>query len=608
MCGIVGYAGSEQAVPILMGGLAKLEYRGYDSAGVALQQDCGLTVIKSKGRLAELRRQLETAGDTRGTVGLGHTRWATHGEPSDLNAHPHLSQDARFAVVHNGIIENYIELKQMLLEKGYTFQSQTDTEVIVNLLAYYDTGDLLDTVLKVRNKLGGSYALGVLSAAAPGQIVAVRKDSPLIVGLCKSGALMASDIPALIAHTRDYYELSEREAAVLTKDGARFYNVNREPVSKTPYHVDWDIDAASLGGYEHFMMKEIMEQPRVLRDTISSKIHDGEVVFPDVSLTRAQVEAIDRLYIVACGSAAHAGMVGKHVIRRVAGLSAEVELASEFRYQEPLLTDRSLVVIISQSGETADSLAALRYAREKGAKTLAVVNVLGSSIARSAEHVIYTNAGPEIAVATTKAYSCQLAVMYLLAVYLGRALGRLSDEDNASLLKELQALPDKADALLGCKETMQYYAAQYYGAKDIFLIGRNLDYAAALEASLKLKEISYIHSEAYAAGELKHGPIALLERGTLVVALAATVSMADKLRSNILEVKARGAEVLALAQEGDEKIKTVADALFEVPRTPDIFTPSMTIIPMQFFAYYVAAMRGMDIDKPRNLAKSVTVE
>ena len=608
MCGIVGYIGAEDAAPILLSGLEKLEYRGYDSSGVALLRENGITVLKAKGRLVELKNILESSTQTDSFAGIGHTRWATHGEPSDSNAHPHLSRDARFAVVHNGIIENYVELKDKLIAHGYEFKSETDSEVIAHLLEYYYKGDILDAVIRVQNKLEGSYALGVLSADSPDEIVAVRKDSPLIVGLCDSGAVMASDIPALISRTRDFYELSEKEIVVLKRDSIRFFDVNKEPVEKETFHVDWDIDSASLGGYEHFMIKEIVEQPKALNDTLISGIKNGEASFEGVSLSREDIMSFDHIYIVACGSAYHAGIVGKNVMQQLSGLPVLTELASEFRYQDPIISDKTLVIVISQSGETADSLAALRYAKSKGAKTLSVVNVLGSSIAKESDHVIYTNAGPEISVATTKAYSCQLLVMYLLAIYLGRTLGIIDNRQNESLISELWHIPDKVKLILENKSYVQYLASKYYSEKDVFYIGRNLDYAAALEASLKLKEISYVHSEAYAAGELKHGTIALIEKSTLVIAIAATEKMVEKLRSNILEVKARGAEVLALTWEGNQKIESVCDAVFSVPKTLDVFTPSLTIVPLQLFAYYVASMRGLDIDKPRNLAKSVTVE
>lgn len=608
MCGIVGFIGGENVVPVLLAGLTKLEYRGYDSAGIALQQKNELKVIKSKGRLSVLKEKMERGERISSMAGIGHTRWATHGEPNDVNSHPHLSHSCRFAVVHNGIIENYKELKEKLEGKGYVFLSQTDTEVIAHLLEYYYRGDLVDAVLHVQNKLEGSYALGVLSLDYPDEIIAVRKDSPLVVGMCAEGALMASDIPALLPYTRDFYELSEKEIVILKKEGIQFFDVNREPVHKTTYHVDWDMDSASLCGYEHFMIKEIMEQPKALKDTISAKIKQGEVDFASFSLTREELQGIDRFYVVACGSAAHAGMVGKQVIQQLARMPVEVELASEFRYQEPLISERTFVLVVSQSGETADSLAALKYAKAQGAKTLAIVNVVGSAIAKAADQVIYTNAGPEISVATTKAYSCQLAVLYLLAIYLGRKKGTIDDQQNQELLQELLQLPEKVEEVLQNKDKIQYLASRHYHAKDVFFIGRNLDYAAALEASLKLKEISYIHSEAYAAGELKHGTIALVEDGTLIIAVAVNEKMFDKLSSNIQEVQARGADVLTLTWEGNGKVDPGSESVFFVPRTAAPFSPTLTIIPLQIFAYYVASMKGLDIDKPRNLAKSVTVE
>lgn len=608
MCGIVGFVGGGNVVPVLLEGLTKLEYRGYDSAGIALHQKNQIKVIKSKGRLSALKEKMNAEGEINSTAGIGHTRWATHGEPNDINSHPHLSHSSRFAVVHNGIIENYKELKAELEAKGYNFVSQTDTEVIAHLLESYDQKDIVDAVIRVQHKLEGSYALGVISLDYPDEIIAVRKDSPLIVGLCDDGALMASDVPALLPYTRDFYELSEKEIVILKKEEIQFFDMNRDRVHKNTYHVDWEVDSASLCGYEHFMMKEIMEQPKALKDTISSKIKQGEVDFSSFALTKEEIETIDRFYVVACGSAAHAGIVGKQVIQQLARMPVEVELASEFRYQEPIISNRTFVIVVSQSGETADSLAALNYAKTQGAKTLAIVNVVGSAIAKAADHVIYTNAGPEISVATTKAYSCQLAVFYLFAIYLGRKKGIINQKENQELLQELLQLPQKVEEMLSNIDQMQYLASRHYNAKDVFFVGRNLDYAAALEASLKLKEISYIHSEAYAAGELKHGTIALVEEGTLVIAVAANEKMFDKIYSNIQEVQARGAEVLTVTWEGNEKVDEHSESVFFIPQTSAPFTPTLTIIPLQLFAYYVASMKGLDIDKPRNLAKSVTVE
>jgi glucosamine--fructose-6-phosphate aminotransferase (isomerizing) len=606
MCGIVGFAAKSDVIPSLFEGLSKLEYRGYDSAGIAFFANDKIDVVKSKGRLKNLKDKFDSERKIESQTGIGHTRWATHGEPNDANAHPHLSRSNRFAVVHNGIIENYIELKEKLIKKGYEFTSDTDTEVVAHLFEYYYKGDILDAFIKVQSKLEGSYALGVLSVDSPGEIIAARKDSPLVAGICEFGAMIASDVPALLSYTRDFYEIGEKEIVILTQNSLRFYDSEKEPLQKNSYHVDWDADAAELSGYEHFMMKEIMEQPRAIKDTISTKIKNGEAEFDGFSF--ADLGCVSRVYITACGSAYHAGIVGKHVIQRLTGLPAEAELASEFRYQDPILTPGTLAVVISQSGETADTIAALNYAKSKGVKTLAIVNVVGSAIAKAADFVIYTNAGPEIAVATTKAYSCQLIVLYLLGIYLARHMKLISDERNAELIKELSNLPEKVSEALLSKDLAQYLASRHFGAKDVFYIGRNLDYAAALEASLKLKEISYIHSEAYAAGELKHGTIALIEDGSLVIAVAVTKKMFEKLASNILELKARKAEVLALTWENNEKINAYCKSVIYVPVTLDLFTPTLTIIPLQLFAYYIASLKGLDIDKPRNLAKSVTVE
>ncbi|GHU53723.1 glutamine--fructose-6-phosphate aminotransferase [isomerizing] [Clostridia bacterium] len=601
MCGIVGYVGTKEVTPILLDGLTRLEYRGYDSAGIAISAGDELVVRKTKGRLAVLKDLVQGDTGVSGNVGIGHTRWATHGEPNDVNSHPQESRSGKFVVVHNGVIDNYLELKNKLLRHGYEFISETDTEVIAHLIEYYYKGDILDTLIRVQNKLEGSYALGVLCADAPDQITVIRKDSPLIIGECPHGKIMASDIPAMLKYTRDFYELGEKETAVLTKDSITFYDINKEELQKDTFHVDWDIDAAEKGGFEHFMMKEITEQPRAVTDTISPHIRDGKVFFEDLPL------GFDKFYITACGSAYHAGIIGKNIIQQLARISVETELASEFRYANPIITENTLVIIVSQSGETADSLAALRYAKDKGAATLAIVNVVGSSIAKEADYVIFTNAGPEIAVATTKAYSCQLAVFYLLAIHLGTERGTIDAEHAARLLDELKEIPAKIEKILGDKEQVQFLASRHYAAKDVFFIGRGLDYAAGLEASLKLKEISYIHSEAYAAGELKHGTIALIEKDSLVVAIATSEKLFDKLMSNVMVVKARGAQVLGLTWEGNG-IESTCDFALYIPKTEDVFTPSLSIIPLQLFSYYVASMRGLDIDKPRNLAKSVTIE
>lgn len=608
MCGIVGYVGSQQVAPILLDGLSKLEYRGYDSAGVAVYTGEQLEVVKAKGRLEILRNMLDGGHNLKGTIGIGHTRWATHGQPSDVNSHPHISSSGRFAIVHNGIIENYMQLKNRLMEKGVAFASETDSEVIAHLIEYYYNGDILDTVVMLQNSLEGSYALGILCLDHPDEIIAMRKDSPLIVGLGEGENFIASDIPAILSYTRDIYHLEEKEIVVMRADEVKVYDTSKELVNKEVFHVDWDVSAAEKGGYEHFMIKEIMEQPKALTDTIKPRIQNGEVVLDDITLTKDQLEQVDKILIVACGSAYHTGIVAKYVIEGLTRKPVEVDLASEFRYRDPILTKNTLVVIISQSGETADTLAALRYAKQQGARTLAIVNVVGSSIAKESDDVIYTWAGPEIAVATTKAYSCQLAVLYLLGVYVGRQLGKISDEENLGMIRELLALPEKVATVLEKKEDIQYFASRHYADKDVFFLGRNLDYAVCMEGSLKLKEISYIHSEAYAAGELKHGTISLIEEGTLVVAVATQDRLFDKTMSNVKEVKARGAEVLGLTTEHNTRINETTDFQFYIPETLDIFLPSLAIVPLQLFGYYMASMKGCDIDKPRNLAKSVTVE
>lgn len=608
MCGIVGYVGKSQAAPILLDGLAKLEYRGYDSAGVAIYTGDTLEVVKSHGKLHILRDMLEDGRNLPGTIGIGHTRWATHGEPSDINSHPHTSSSGRFAIVHNGIIENYLALKNRLQEKGIAFVSETDTEVIAHLIEYYYNGSILDTVIRVLNAVDGSYALGIICTEHPDEIIAVRKDSPLIVGLSEEGNFIASDIPAILKHTRDIYHLEEKEIVFLRRNSVTLYNTDKEIIQKDVFHVDWDIEATEKGGYEHFMIKEIMEQPRALTDTIKPRIKDWDIVLDKVSFTREDLENTDKVFIVACGSAYHTGMVAKYVIEQLTRISVEVDLASEFRYRDPVISTRTLIVIISQSGETADTLAALRFAKSKGSRVLSIVNVIGSSIAKESDDVVYTCAGLEIAVATTKAYSAQLAVLYLLSIYMGRLLGKIDDDQNKSMIRELLALPEKVAEILERREDIQYFASRHFGSKDVFFLGRNLDYAVSLEGSLKLKEISYIHSDAYAAGELKHGTISLVEDGTLVVAVATIDRLFEKIMSNVEEVRARGAYVLGLTTELNTKIEQYCDFVFYVPKTIDIFLPSLAVIPLQLFGYYMASMKGCDIDKPRNLAKSVTVE
>ena len=610
MCGIVGFIGEQEAAPILLEGLARMEYRGYDSAGLAvLDAGKGLQVVKAKGRLKVLNEKVDVGKKMFGTVGVGHTRWATHGEPSDANSHPLLSDSGRIAVVHNGIIENYMEIKEFLQEKGVVFHSDTDTEVVAQLLDYYYRGDILDAVQKVLHRIEGSYGLGIVCAEHPEQLIAARKDSPLVLGYGDGFNMMASDVTALIKYTRDVSYMENGEIAVLTRQGIQVYNILLEPVEKEHSTVDWDISDAEKGGYEHFMFKEIMEQPEAIRKTITPRIKDGRVVLDDIDLSADYVKNISKFYIIACGSSYHVGMVGKYVLEKTLRKPVEVALASEFRYCSPIVDENTLVIVISQSGETLDTMEALREAKRLGGRTLAIVNVVGSSIAKEADDVIYTWAGPEIAVATTKAYSTQLAVLDLLCLYLADLLGSISAEEYTEILTELTRIPDKLKEVLEQKERIQQYASQFFNHDSIFFIGRNLDYAIGLEASLKLKEISYIHSEAYAAGELKHGTISLIEQGTLVIALATYGQLFDKAVSNMIEVQSRGATVLGLTDTAhEEALGKHADAIITVPETHPLLMPSLAVVPMQLFAYYVALSRGCDIDKPRNLAKSVTVE
>ena len=610
MCGIVGFIGREQAAPILLEGLSRLEYRGYDSAGLAVyDREKGLQVVKAKGRLQVLRDLTDGGAKVPGTMGLGHTRWATHGAPNDENAHPQVSQSGRIAVVHNGIIENYGELKSFLEAKGVVFTSETDTEVVAQLLEFYYAGDLLDAVFKVLHRIEGAYALGIVCADEPDKLVAVRKDSPLILGYGEGFQMLASDVTAVIQYTREVCYLDDGDVAVLTPGGVQVYDSLGQPEEKERSHVDWEISAAEKGGYEHFMFKEIMEEPKALKDTISPRIRDGKVVLDDLSITREDLEGMDRFYIIACGSSYHVGMAAKYILERLLRIPVEVTLASEFRYCRPIVSQRTLALVISQSGETIDTLAAMREAKRLGARLLSIVNVVGSTIARESDDVLYTWAGPEIAVATTKAYSTQLAVIYLLAIHFAGLLGRISLEEYRELVEQLQLLPGKAEEILKHTEEIQYYASIYFNHDSVFFIGRNIDYAVGLEGSLKLKEISYIHSEAYAAGELKHGTISLIEDGTLVVALASWNELFDKLMSNVKEVKARGADVIGIATESHKAaLAALVDSALSIPDIHPMFLPSLEVIPMQLFAYYVALMRGCDIDKPRNLAKSVTVE
>lgn len=608
MCGIVGYVGKMQAAPILLDGLSKLEYRGYDSAGLAVCSKNGILVEKSKGRLKVLSDLVNGGDKMPGVIGIGHTRWATHGAPSHINSHPHTSGNNTVAVVHNGIIENYLKLKDYLEKKGYHFVSDTDTEVIAHLADYYYEGNPLEMMQKVIEKLEGSYALGILCKDNPDQIIAVRKDSPLIVGLCEHGNFIASDIPAILPYTRDIYFLEDKEIVILSKDSVQVYNIYGELVEKEIFTVDWDIAAAEKGGYEHFMLKEIMEQPKAIRDTVSPRLQNGKIWIDNIPLTKEYIKSLDRIYIVACGSAYHVGVVGKYVIERTARIPVEVDLASEFRYRDPILSDKTLVIIISQSGETADTLAALREAKRRGARTLSIVNVVGSSIARESDDVIYTWAGPEISVATTKAYSAQLTVMYMLAHYFGTLKELVSQEETDLLVDALATLPDLVEKIVSDCDQIKHFASNYFTSKDIFFLGRGVDYAVAMEGSLKLKEISYIHSEAYAAGELKHGTISLIEDNTLVFALATQDELFDKMLSNIKEVKARGAIVIALAQEGNKIVEREADHVIYIPKCHKMVMPSLAVLPLQIFGYYVSVAKGCDVDKPRNLAKSVTVE
>ena len=610
MCGIVGFIGEQEAAPILLEGLARMEYRGYDSAGLAvLDAGKGLQVVKAKGRLKVLNEKVDGGKKMFGTVGVGHTRWATHGEPSDANSHPMLSDSGRIAVVHNGIIENYMEIKEFLQEKGVVFHSDTDTEVVAQLLDYYYRGDILDAVQKVLHRIEGSYGLGIICSEHPEQLIAARKDSPLVLGYGDGFNMMASDVTALIKYTRDVSYMENGEIAVLTRQGIQVYNLLLEPVEKEHSTVDWDISDAEKGGYEHFMFKEIMEQPEAIRKTITPRIKDDRVVLDDIDLSADYVKNISKFYIIACGSSYHVGMVGKYVLEKMLRKPVEVALASEFRYCSPIVDKNTLVIVISQSGETLDTMEALREAKRLGGRTLAIVNVVGSSIAKEADDVIYTWAGPEIAVATTKAYSTQLAVLDLLCLYLADLLGSIAPEEYTEILTELTRIPDKLKEVLEQKERIQQYASQFFNHDSIFFIGRNLDYAIGLEASLKLKEISYIHSEAYAAGELKHGTISLIEQGTLVIALATYGQLFDKAVSNMIEVQSRGATVLGLTDTThEEALGKHADAIITVPETHPLLMPSLAVVPMQLFAYYVALARGCDIDKPRNLAKSVTVE
>ena len=612
MCGIVGYVGEEQAAPILLGGLSKLEYRGYDSAGIAVRNDeTGKTeIVKAKGRLKILVEKTDGGTAVPGTCGIGHTRWATHGEPSENNAHPHCSDDRSVILVHNGIIENYQELKEKLTKSGYTFYSQTDTEIAVKLIDYYykKTGTPLEAMTRTMLRIRGSYAFGVMFRDYPGKIFAARKDSPLIVGRSTAGSLIASDVPAILDRTRNVYYIGNMEIAELSKEEIHFYNIDREEIQKDMVSIEWDAEAAEKGGYEHFMLKEIHEQPKAVQDTIGAYVKDGKIDLSQTGMEEETLKKIKRIYIVACGSAYHVGMVGKYVIEGLAKIPVEVDLASEFRYRDPILEEDSIVIIVSQSGETADSLAALRLAKERGVPVMGIVNVVGSSIARESDYILYTYAGPEISVATTKAYSTQLIAMYLLAAESALAKGVIDEERYKALLNEMGTLPEKIQRTLDDKERIQWFASKYANAKDIFFIGRGIDYAISLEGSLKMKEISYIHSEAYAAGELKHGTISLIEDGTLVVGVATQKGLFEKTVSNMVEVKSRGAYLMGLTLYGNYNIEDTADFSVYVPKTDQYFTTSLAIVPLQLMGYYVSVAKGLDVDKPRNLAKSVTVE
>ena len=612
MCGIVGFTGHHAAAPILLEGLSKLEYRGYDSAGLAVRDGTNpVQIVKAKGRLRALAEKTDNGLALPGTSGIGHTRWATHGEPSENNAHPHASDDGNVVAVHNGIIENYQELREKLLRKGYHFYSDTDTEVAVKLIDYYYkkyAHTPVDAINHAMVRIRGSYALAVLFKDYPGEIYAARKDSPMIIGVSDGESYLASDVPAILKYTRKVYYIGNMELARLTPEGATFYNLDGDEIQKDLVEIGWSAEAAEKAGFEHFMMKEIHEQPKAVRDTLASAIQDGQIQYDKLGLTPEELGDLNAVYIVGCGSAYHVGVTAQYVLEDLARIPVRVELASEFRYRTPLLPEKTLVIIISQSGETADSLAALRQAKQYGASTLAIVNVVGSTIAREADHVFYTLAGPEIAVATTKAYSTQLAASYVLAIALAKARGTLTEEDAAKMIGELETLPDKIEKLLENKERIQWFASKQVAAKDIFFIGRGIDYAISLEGSLKMKEISYIHSEAYAAGELKHGTISLIEPNTLVVGILTQQDLYEKTLSNLLECKSRGAYLMALTCSGNYSIEDSADFVIYIPKTDPHFTASLGVIPLQLLGYYVSVAKGLDVDKPRNLAKSVTVE
>lgn len=612
MCGIVGYVGPRQAGRILLDGLSRLEYRGYDSAGIAVRDnDKPIEIVKAKGRLKVLAEKTNNGDALKGTTGIGHTRWATHGEPSVTNAHPHRSNDSSVVAVHNGIIENYQEIKDKLTRHNYTFYSETDTEAFVNLIDYYykkySMGPI-DAISKAMVRVRGSYAIAVMFRDYPNEIYAARKDNPMIIGVKDGASYLASDVPAILNYTRSIYYIDNMEIARLTPGEVTFFNIDGDEVEKEPVEIKWDAKAAEKDGYEHFMIKEIHEQPQAVRDTINSLVKDGRIDFTEAGLTDDVIKKIRCIYIVSCGSSYHVGVAARYNIEKLAGIPVHVELASEFRYRDMPMDPESLFIVISQSGETADTLAALRLAKEQGLSTLAIVNVIGSTIAREADHVIYTVAGPEIAVATTKAYSAQLIVTYLIAIQFALVREKIDQERYEALLTEMQTLPKKITRIFEDTERIQWFAAKHSNDQDIFFIGRGLDYGISMEGSLKLKEVSYIHSEATAAGELKHGTISLIENGTLVVGILTQNNLIEKMLSNMEEVKSRGAYVLGLTTYGNYKTEEVADFTIYIPRTEEIFTPSLAIIPLQLLAYYISVSRGLDVDKPRNLAKSVTVE
>lgn len=612
MCGIVGYNGNQQAAPILLKGLEKLEYRGYDSAGLSVRNGTSDTeIVKAKGRLKVLAEKTDDGKAMKGTIGIGHTRWATHGEPSEKNAHPHCSDDHNVIGVHNGIIENYQELKEKLLRHGYTFYSQTDTEVAVKLIDYYEkkyNQGPLYSLTHAMQRIRGSYALAVMFKNYPDTIYAARKDSPMVIGIAEGASYLASDVTPILNYTKTVYYIGNEQVAELNKGSVKFFNLDQEEVEIEPKEVTWDAEAAEKNGYEHFMIKEIHEQPKAVKDTLKSVIKDGKVDLSEVGIDKETAEKLNNIIIVACGSAYHVGVVGQYVIESASRIPVRVELASEFRYRDPIMNENNLVIVISQSGETADSLAALRLAKKMNIKTLGIVNVVGSSIAREADYVFYTLAGPEIAVATTKAYSAQLIAIYALAIQLGKYREIIDENRYTSLIEEMETLPEKMERVLSDKERIQWFASKYANAQDMYFIGRGIDYAVSLEGSLKMKEISYVHSEAYAAGEIKHGPISLIEDGTLVIGICTDKKLFEKTRSNMVEVKSRGAYLMGLTSYGNYSIEDTADFTVYIPQTDPYFTTSLAIIPLQLLGYYLSVAKGLNVDKPRNLAKSVTVE